>query len=84
MVAIKSIFSKAISVADSNVTKFLVVREALSVYVTYKWASSHRLIIECDSSYVVKWVKNPICSLLFVRKIISHIEVLKHNYLGIK
>ena len=51
---VKLVFSKSIGVANSNVAELLAVREALSVYATSRWASSHRLIIECDSSNVVK------------------------------
>ena len=79
--AVKLVFSKAIGVADSNVAELLVVREALSVFATSRWASSHRLIIECDSSNVVKWVTNPICSPWSVRKFISHIEIFKAQVL---
>ena len=74
---VKLVFSKAIGVADSNVAELLAVREVLSVYANSRWASSHRLIIECDSSNVVKWVTNPICSPWSVRKIISQIEIYK-------
>ncbi|XWS48374.1 hypothetical protein CRYUN_Cryun13aG0071000 [Craigia yunnanensis] len=40
--AIKLVFSKAIGVANSNVAELLAVREALSVYTSSRWASSHR------------------------------------------
>ena len=53
--AVKSIFSKAIGVANSNVVELLAARKALTIYVASKWASSHRLIIKSDSKNVVKW-----------------------------
>ena len=81
MAAVKSVFSKAISVVDLNATKLLVVKEALSIYVASRWASSLMLIIKCDSSNVVKWVTNPICSPWSVRKFISHIEIFKAQVL---
>ena len=78
---IKLVFSKAIGMADSNVVELFAIREALSVYVASRWTSSRRLIIECDSSNVVKWVTNPLCSFWIVRKIISHFEVFKAKLL---
>ena len=86
--ATKLVFSKAIGLADSNVAELLAVREALSLFVGTKWATSHRFVgtkwatshrltIECDSSNVVKWVLNPMSSPWKVRKVMAHIEVLK-------
>ena len=57
-------------------------REALSVYAVSRWAISHKLIIECDSSNVVKWVTNPNCSPWSIRKIITHIEIFKAQLSG--
>ncbi|XWS75276.1 hypothetical protein CRYUN_Cryun01aG0072400 [Craigia yunnanensis] len=56
---IKAIFSKATGVVDSNAAELLDVWEILQIFVTSKWATSYRLIIESDSSNVVKWVLNP-------------------------
>ncbi|XWS71347.1 hypothetical protein CRYUN_Cryun03dG0130500 [Craigia yunnanensis] len=75
--AIKLVFSKAIGLADSNVAELLAVKEALRLFIGLKWASSHRLIIECDSSNVVKWVLNPMCSPWKLRKFMSYIKAFK-------
>ena len=55
----KAVFSKAIGVIDLNVAELLAVREALRIFVAFKRVSSHRVIIESDSSNVVKWVFYP-------------------------
>ena len=57
---IKGIFSKATKVVDLNVAKLLAVKEALRLYAASRWASSHRLIIESDSSNVMNWMLNPL------------------------
>ena len=57
--AIKVVFSKAIGVTNSNITELLVVREALRIFITSRWVSSHKVIIESDSSNVIKWVLYP-------------------------
>ena len=51
--ATKVIFSKSIGVADSNVAELLAVQEVLKLFVASRWASTHRLTIESDSSNVV-------------------------------
>ena len=65
--------------ADSNVAELLAVREALSVYTASRCAFSHRLIIECDSSNVVKWVTNSNCSHWSAKKLYFTLKSLKLN-----
>ena len=71
-VAVKVVFSKPIGVADSNVAELLTVLEALRIFVASRWALSHKLIIESDSSNVVNWVINPHGSPWLLKKFDSH------------
>ena len=74
---VKIVFSKPIGMANSNVAELLAVREAMCIFVSSKWINSHRLIIESDSSNVVRWILNP-NSIPWKLKIFnSHIEALK-------
>ena len=75
--AVKAIFSGSIGVVDSNMAKLLAVREALKVFVASRWASSHRLIIESDSSNIVKWTLNPNGAPWFMKRHMAVIENYK-------
>ena len=74
---VKVIFSKAIGLADSNVAELLAVREALRIFLSSKWVSSHRLIIENDSSNVVECVLYPQGTPWALKKIMSQIVAYK-------
>ena len=74
MAATKVVFSRAIGVADSNVAELLAVREALRIFAASKWVSSHKLIIESDSSNAIKWVRHPQDAPWAMKNYISHIE----------
>ena len=82
MAATKVVFSKAIGVADSNVAELLAIREALRIFAASKWVSSHRIIIESDSSNAVKWVLHPQGAPWTMKNQISHIETLKGLVIG--
>ena len=58
-ITVKMVFSKPVGVADSNVAKLLAIREAIHIFISSYWVHSHSLIIESDSSNVVKWIHNP-------------------------
>ena len=75
--AVKAVFSKSIGVADSNVAELLAVREAMHIFLSSSWMNSHKLIIESDSSNVVKWIHDPQSVPGKMKKYISHIEALK-------
>ena len=71
------VFSKANGLADSNVAELLAVREALRIFLSSKWVSSHRLVIENDSSNVVKCVLYPQGTPWALKKIMSQIVAYK-------
>ena len=74
---VKMIFPKSVGIEDSNVAELLAVREAMRLFISSCWATSHKLIIESDSSNVVKWIRNPQSVPWSMKRIISHIVVLK-------
>ena len=74
---VKIVFSKAVGIMDSNLTELLAVREAFIVFAASKWAKTHSLLIESDSSNVVNWIKCPQSAPWRMKKYISHIESLK-------
>ena len=74
---VKIIFSKSIGVADSNVAELLAIREAMGIFVLSKWFHSHKLIIENNSSNVVRWMLNPNSTPWKLKIFMSHIEAMK-------
>ena len=80
--AVKAVFSMSIRVANSNMAELLTVREALKVFVASRWASSHRLVIESDSSNVVKWTLNPSGAPWFMKRHMTLIENYKQQLLS--
>ena len=60
----------------------LAVREALKLLVATRWASSHRLVIESDSSNVVKWMLNPLVAPWSMKRHMAHIEICKQQLLS--
>ena len=75
--AVKIVFSKAIGVTDFNVVELLAVRKAMCIFVSSNWIHSHRLIIESNSSHVVRWILNPNSIPWKLKKFMSHIEAFK-------
>ena len=55
---VKMVFSKPVGVTNSNVAKLLAIKEAILIFIASCWVHSHNLIIESDSSNVVKWIHN--------------------------
>ncbi|XVF07726.1 hypothetical protein REPUB_Repub06bG0164500 [Reevesia pubescens] len=49
------VFSKSVRKTDSNVVEFLTIKEAFSIFATFKWSLTVGLIIKSDSINVVKW-----------------------------
>ena len=80
--SVKAVFSKSIGVVDSNLAELLAVREALQLFVTSHWASSHKLIIESDSSNVVKWMSNPSDAPWRMKKYIGRMDICKQQLLS--
>ncbi|XVE77075.1 hypothetical protein DITRI_Ditri13aG0032800 [Diplodiscus trichospermus] len=58
----------------------MAIKEALSIYFSFQWVNSHRLIIESDSSNEVKWVTNPTSVPWRLRWIVVQIENLKLQF----
>ncbi|EOX96525.1 Uncharacterized protein TCM_005759 [Theobroma cacao] len=56
---VMALFSKSMGMIDSNLEELLAVKEAAVIFAASTWRSSVKLMIECDSSNVVKWVRNP-------------------------
>ena len=79
--AIKVIFFKSIRVVDLNVVELLAVWEALQLFVTTRWASSDRLVIESDSSNVVNWMLNLFGAPWSMKRHMAHIENFKQQLL---
>ena len=79
---VKAVFSKTIGVADSNLAELLAVQEALKIFASTRWASTHKLIVESDSSNVVKWVLNPHDTPWSLKRIMAHIENFKKQLVG--
>ena len=77
LAVVKIVFSKTIGVADSNVAELLAVREAMCIFVSLKWIHSHRMIIESDSSNVVRRILNPNSMPWKLKIFMSHIKALK-------
>ena len=80
--SVKAIFSKHIGEVDSNMAELLAVREALRLFVTTRWAYSHKLIIESDSNNVVKWMNNPSETPWRMKRHLAHIESYKQQLLS--
>ena len=60
----------------------MAVRKALKVFASTRWASSHRLVIESDSSNVVKWMHNPNDAPWSMKRHMTHIEIYKNQLLS--
>ena len=58
------------------------MQEALKLFVAFRWASTHRLTIESDSSNVVYWIRNPHGIPWTMKKIMGHIVNLTDQLLG--
>ncbi|XVE80966.1 hypothetical protein DITRI_Ditri15bG0024200 [Diplodiscus trichospermus] len=54
----KMAFSKPTGIADSNIAELMAIREAFILFISLPWCSTHKLIIESDSTNAVKWVLN--------------------------
>ncbi|XP_017981001.1 PREDICTED: uncharacterized protein LOC18592617 [Theobroma cacao] len=54
----KIIFPKAHGEADSSLAKMMVVKEALLIFSVSQRNENHKLLIESDSSNIVKWTKH--------------------------
>ncbi|XVE50304.1 hypothetical protein DITRI_Ditri01bG0151200 [Diplodiscus trichospermus] len=67
-------FSKCIGVEDSNVAELLANREAFMMFLASRWNLNKAIIIENDSTNVVKWILNPNTAPWRVRNIINHIK----------
>ena len=80
--AVKMIFSKSIGVADSNMNELLAVREALKMFTTSRWAISHRLVIESDSSNVVNWMRDPSGAPWAMKRFMAQMEYFKQQLLS--
>ncbi|XWS10417.1 hypothetical protein CRYUN_Cryun39dG0075400 [Craigia yunnanensis] len=77
LLVVKMVFSKSVGMEDSNMAELLAVRKAMCLFISSCWAPSHKLIIESDSSNVVNWIHNPQSVPWLMKRIISHIVVLK-------
>lgn len=53
------LFSNSTGNFDSNRAELLAVKEAVLIYASSRWCSSHPLLLECDNGNVVKWISNP-------------------------
>ncbi|XVF80295.1 hypothetical protein PTKIN_Ptkin15bG0059300 [Pterospermum kingtungense] len=73
----RTIFSKSIGVADSNLVELLAVHEVMKLFVPSSWVSSHKLLLESDSSNVVKRISNQSSVFWRLRWLINKIENLK-------
>ena len=78
----KRFFIKSIEVVDSNVAELLAVQKALKLFVATHWASTHKLIVESNSSNMVNWVCNPHDIPWIMKKFIGQIENFKEQLLG--
>ncbi|XVF83529.1 hypothetical protein PTKIN_Ptkin16aG0496200 [Pterospermum kingtungense] len=74
---VKIRFSKPIGIADCNLAELLVIREAYILFTASQWSHSHKLVIESDSSNVVKWVSYPSIAPWAMRRFFNQIEALK-------
>ncbi|EOY22891.1 Uncharacterized protein TCM_014929 [Theobroma cacao] len=70
-------FSKAIGRGDSNLAKYLGIREAFILFSNSIWAHNHSLAIESDSRNAIRWINDPSKTPWRLRKWMLHIEVLK-------
>ncbi|EOY09983.1 Uncharacterized protein TCM_025352 [Theobroma cacao] len=52
---IKILFSKSMGIVDSNLVEIVAIKEVFLLYTASSWACTYELIIELDSSNVVKW-----------------------------
>ncbi|XVF65187.1 hypothetical protein PTKIN_Ptkin09bG0226900 [Pterospermum kingtungense] len=52
-------FSKAVGYADSNLGEMLAAKEAMLLFSKSPWANSSNLILESDSTNMVKWLSEP-------------------------
>ncbi|EOX94523.1 Uncharacterized protein TCM_004128 [Theobroma cacao] len=59
MKMVYALVSKAIGDAYASKVELIMVKEATLFYVASRWNSSHSLLLECDFSNVVGWIKKP-------------------------
>ncbi|EOY13284.1 Uncharacterized protein TCM_031809 [Theobroma cacao] len=71
------LFSMSMGVMDSNTTELLALSKGFQVMATSKWANSHRVVFESDSSNLVSWVRSTHNIPWKHRRIIMKIEGLK-------
>ncbi|XVE62164.1 hypothetical protein DITRI_Ditri06bG0096500 [Diplodiscus trichospermus] len=71
------IFSKAVGVVDSNTAKYLAMLEAFSLFLASLWGANHSLLIEIDSTNIVKWITEPSKVPWRLRRYVSRVEFLK-------
>ncbi|XVE84079.1 hypothetical protein DITRI_Ditri16bG0140400 [Diplodiscus trichospermus] len=67
---------------DSNLAEILAIKEALSLFLASQWAQTTTLIVESDSSNVVKWLRESLTAPWRMRSNIHQIENLKNMLIG--
>ncbi|OMP09763.1 Peptidase M48 [Corchorus olitorius] len=75
-------FSKSVGRCDVNEAEVLAIKEVVILYGASRWAQSHGLIVESDSSNAFKWVTNPESGPWEIRKWLSLILAVKENSLA--
>ncbi|XVF28382.1 hypothetical protein REPUB_Repub15cG0024800 [Reevesia pubescens] len=76
---VKMIFSKSIGVADSNLAELLDLREAIVLFATSRWVTSHGLRLESDNKNAVNWILSPASTPWRMKKYTVQIEALKKD-----
>ncbi|XP_017972812.1 PREDICTED: transmembrane emp24 domain-containing protein p24beta2 [Theobroma cacao] len=54
------IFAKSIGIVDLNLAEVRAVKEAMMIFAVSRSNDGHKLVIESDSSNVVKWIWSPL------------------------
>ncbi|EOY19578.1 Uncharacterized protein TCM_044721 [Theobroma cacao] len=75
------LFSKPLRVVNSNVVVITAIIKAFILFTTCPWAYSHELIVELDSSNVVKWCNDSSFATWRIRSTLNFINSLKHKIL---
>ncbi|XVF77633.1 hypothetical protein PTKIN_Ptkin14bG0062000 [Pterospermum kingtungense] len=74
---IRIVFSKSIGVADSNLAERFAAFEAFKLFISSLWVSTHKLLLESDSTNAVMWISNPSSAPWRFRWLINNIENIK-------
>ncbi|KAK8623714.1 hypothetical protein V6N13_065077 [Hibiscus sabdariffa] len=52
-------FSKSVEMVESLIAELPAVKESRLIFLSSRWKDSQKLVIECDCSCIINWIKQP-------------------------